>query len=639
MVIDTALNWSSSWLICDTTTASISWGHLPQSLLPQGSVMEFARFLHWQSWLNNDIANNVIKTPLNQASLVGDDLSQSAMITLFPIILLVFLWLSTLYNLYKTKEKVKKASCVIGEVSHKLDQQSRFLRTQEQLLERLRGQNSSLRKQQSALFEVISHELKNPLTAIKTNFVAWFRLASYDEVTLDRARMVENSIARLEAFCEQAGSMHELEDQSKVRGTANLSQLLRNICHHYTQELNDRGIAIDLQAECDYIVPGQSRQLSGMVSNLINYAVKRATSGSKFTLSLTHTQKHLVLKLTEPGFRPSTHTGTFIESAEQIEIQHGPELFFASRIAQYLNLVIHTRSDVKVGTVTNIHFPEFEISQPETAITDDDAPMLYFDHQQHPVLELCGPSTSSPRCLVLDDDPQLQSCLGRILSKHFNVKGVFDAQTAVAETRQWQPNLIICEVRLGGLHAGNDGDMFRTIEKMKRCSETNDIPVIVLTTQDSIENRLKALELDVFSFFAKPFSEELLSKTALRICSNTAAKKELENIKDNIPFQQSRDTIFLNQLNALIERNLDNTDFHFEDYFEQFSLSKRQFFRRVNALTRCTPKQYLINKRLELAKHLLSKGVLLEKVTKSCGFRDAKTLTKLYQAHYGEEII
>ncbi len=84
---------------------------------------------------------------------------------------------------------------------------------------------------------------------------------------------------------------------------------------------------------------------------------------------------------------------------------------------------------------------------------------------------------------------------------------------------------------------------------------------------------------------------------------------------------------------------MDDKNFHFEDYFDSFSLSKRQFFRRVNALTRCTPKQYLIKKRLDLARHLLGKGVLLEKVTGKCGFRSSKSMMKLYEAHFNEKVI
>lgn len=634
MMIDAVLNCSSAIKICDTTIEHLNGGLLIKSGLSTLNIIKNPALLNWQSWVTSDFANSAVETQKNNASMFAVDYEKLAMLTIFLILALIVSLSLSLFNLYKCKEKIKKGHVIIDEVCHKLEQQSRFLRTQEQLLDRLRNQNSNLRHQQSALFAVINHELKNPLTAIKTNFVAWFRLASYDEVTLARARMVENSIERLEAFCVQAGSMHDLDEQSD--SFVCLSQLLMSICDEYhAKHFDITGVSLDVKVDTNYSVKGNTSQLSGLIGNLLNCSVIRATPGSKIFIKLQATQNHLIVSLTEPDFSYPSKSATFIESAQQIEIERSPALFFASRIAQFLNVVITIRSDEIKGTVTTVTFPEFEVLAQGSQLKDESAPMLYFDYQQHPILESCGPSTNSKRCLVLDDDPQLQSCLGRMLSKHFNVKGVFDTETAIAEAQRWQPNLIITELQF----AGSSIEAFNALAKMQASSDKSDAAVLILTTQDTVENRLKALDMNVSTFLTKPFSEELLIKTALHICSDKMANNELQSIKDNLPFQQSRDTIFLNQLNALVESNLDNVDFHFEDYFEQFSLSKRQFFRRVNALTRCTPRQYLINKRLELARHLLSKGVLLEKVTKNCGFRDAKTLTKLYQVHYGEEII
>ena len=113
-------------------------------------------------------------------------------------------WLLTALKLCNVRKKLVSGKNIIANINDKLEQQSLTLKTQERLISRLRHQNDDLLKAQTALFEVVSHELKNPLAAIKCNFMSWFRQANIDEVMLERARLVESSIKRLESFCARA---------------------------------------------------------------------------------------------------------------------------------------------------------------------------------------------------------------------------------------------------------------------------------------------------------------------------------------------------------------------------------------------------------------------------------------------------
>ncbi|MBE1298883.1 MAG: helix-turn-helix domain-containing protein [Alteromonadaceae bacterium] len=56
-------------------------------------------------------------------------------------------------------------------------------------------------------------------------------------------------------------------------------------------------------------------------------------------------------------------------------------------------------------------------------------------------------------------------------------------------------------------------------------------------------------------------------------------------------------------------------------------------------MTRCTPKQYLIERRLELAKYLLTNGLQITEVVERTGFKNINSFKKLYAVHFGHEII
>lgn len=546
-------------------------------------------------------------------------------------------WGLTLYKLVCTRKRLQQSNSVTDNLSQKFEQQSRTLNMQEQLLVRLRYQNDNLLDAQTALFGMVSQELKNPITAIKTNFLAWFSKTSFDEVILHRARQVESSILKLEKFCEQADAMAELDSDIHESKTAAFSTIVKSISKEYKESLHSAGITLKTFVEDNFALDGDANNLRTLVSNLIHKAATRASSGDNIRLNLVCRDRTLVLTVSETVFQPNRNLSVAdIETADMFDrsdIHQGLELFFARKIAQHHNATISSYTNDKNGTVTEVVFQDFQVIEPQSDNTQIESAKVHFEYLQQPVMEFPGPSSESPRCLVLDADPNMVACIGQCLSKHFNVKGVFNQHNALEQVDGWQPDVVVSEVYC------SDGNAFDVLEKIRQRNEVKEIPIIILTTQNTVENRLKALELDIFAFFNKPFSEHLLCKTALKLSSNIRAEQQLQMIKENVPFQQSRDAIFLNQLNSLIENHIDNVDFHFEDYFDVFSLSKRQFFRRVNALTRSTPKQYLINKRLELARHLLGKGVLVEKVARKCGFRDAKSLIKLYEAHFREKVI
>lgn len=544
-------------------------------------------------------------------------------------------WLLTALKLCSLRKTLVSGKNIIANINDKLEQQSLTLKTQERLISRLRHQNDDLLKAQTALFEVVSHELKNPLAAIKCNFMSWFRQANIDEVMLERARLVESSIKRLESFCAQASAITGLDTPAQGNGSVSLSTMVSVIGARFSKSIKSAGILIEVDIEHHFEVAGDSDKLTWLVSNLVQSAVGRARHGDLIKLSLTEQEGSLVLSVSETRLQAKNNFYGYQESLNESQIQQGFEVFSASKIAQYHKAIFSCRSDNKNGTVTRVIFPEYQIAVQLAVSQEPEAelPFVYFGNQRQPVLEMAGPSSESPRCLLLDPDSDSQMCLAQSLSKYFNVKGVFESQYALQQAESWQPDVVICELQLG------DSDAFSVLKKMRSISELEELPIVIVSTQNNTENRLRALEMEIFTFFNKPYSEDLLCKTALKLSGISKAKQQLENIKQNVPFQQSRDTIFLNQLNSLIEKHMDDEDFHFEDYFDGFSMSKRQFFRRVNALTRCTPKQYLIKKRLELARHLLGKGVLLEKVTCKCGFRNSKSMMKLYEAHFNEKVV
>jgi two-component system response regulator GlrR len=118
---------------------------------------------------------------------------------------------------------------------------------------------------------------------------------------------------------------------------------------------------------------------------------------------------------------------------------------------------------------------------------------------------LSRPTTwSNPRILLVDDDPDLLHLLGvRLRAAGFDVAAVASGEEALARLPTWQPQLVITDLRMGGI----DGmALFDSIHKQQPS-----LPVVVLTAHGTIPDAVEAIRRGVFCYLTKPFeSKELL---------------------------------------------------------------------------------------------------------------------------------
>ena len=113
------------------------------------------------------------------------------------------------------------------------------------------------------------------------------------------------------------------------------------------------------------------------------------------------------------------------------------------------------------------------------------------------------------KILFIEDETSLQQALGTILKdKGYEVTGAFDGETGLKLAKEWGPNLILLDVILPKIHG------FEVLKKLKEEKETQQIPVIVLTNLEEMENVGKAFELGAISYLIKSqYSlEEVLEK-------------------------------------------------------------------------------------------------------------------------------
>ncbi len=119
---------------------------------------------------------------------------------------------------------------------------------------------------------------------------------------------------------------------------------------------------------------------------------------------------------------------------------------------------------------------------------------------------LVKPDGNPVRALVVDDEPSISELVSMALRyEKFDVRTAASGQSAVAQAKEFQPDIIVLDIMLPD---------FDGLEVMRRIRVDNaDVPVLFLTAKDSVVDRVVGLTAGGDDYVTKPFSvEELVAR-------------------------------------------------------------------------------------------------------------------------------
>ncbi|MEH2127368.1 sensor histidine kinase [Nostoc sp.] len=105
--------------------------------------------------------------------------------------------------------------------------------------------------------------------------------------------------------------------------------------------------------------------------------------------------------------------------------------------------------------------------------------------------------------LIVDDNPTNLSLLCEALnSKGFRFRVAVDGESAIAQVKRNQPELILLDVQMPGI------DGFETCRRLKDNPVTQNIPIIFTTALADTESKTKGFSLGAVDYIPKPFAQE-----------------------------------------------------------------------------------------------------------------------------------
>jgi DNA-binding response OmpR family regulator len=113
--------------------------------------------------------------------------------------------------------------------------------------------------------------------------------------------------------------------------------------------------------------------------------------------------------------------------------------------------------------------------------------------------------TREPRVLVVEDDEDIALALQRSLRMEgYEVRIAADGEAALDAAGGFHPDLVVLDLGLPKL----DG-----IEVARRLRSGGDVPILMLTARDGVEDRVEGLDSGADDYLVKPFErQELLAR-------------------------------------------------------------------------------------------------------------------------------
>ena len=556
-------------------------------------------------------------------------------------------------TLAKTNGELKRLNVELGEKNEELK------RLNEEVLE--------LTHSRLVFFTNISHELRTPLTLIADPVEMLLEDTGIKGKSRELLKMVQRNALALQQLVSNILDFRKIQN-----GKMDLKLYRFDIVKTLTMWVGDFQLTaerkqIRLHLDVDDLkgsheMIADQEKISRIVFNLLSNALKYTPAGGEIFVSLKDEGANLRLDVRDTGKGISQDeadkiferffqakgaaSGTGIGLAlvkSFVELHHGEArvesepgkgsdfIVVIPREQEGDSQVIHNDVDIVDNSVN--------VSASTGKNVVDESVLQYIDdgdRSHGKVQQLVSENTNRPTVLVIDDNTDIRQYERTLLQDEYIVLEAADGKEGLSVAIKEVPDLVICDVMMPVM----DGLEFT--EQLKTNTATSHIPVIMLTAKNLEEHRAEGYEHGADSYITKPFhSKVLLARIENLLRQRQLLKNLYQGTKEaekeiSEAHLEDRDKQFLKQLQAIIQKNLSDSEFGVEDMGQQIGLSRVQLYRKVKAMTGSSVVDLLRKARLAKARRLLeTRSMSVSEVAYEVGFSAPSYFTKCFKEEYG----
>jgi two-component system CheB/CheR fusion protein len=355
---------------------------------------------------------------------------------------------------------------------------------------------------------MLSHELRNPLGAIKSALHLMIRAKRDPSVVTKSQRVVSRQVEQMSRLIDDLLDVSRVT-QGKIalrRHTISICHVVRDAVETVRSSIEDRRQHLMLDAADDTLrVNGDASRLQQIVVNLLTNAVKYTPPGGCIIVGVERVDNEAVIQVQDsgkgiPAALLDSIFDMFVQADDTLDRSHGGlgvGLTLVRALVSMHGGKVTARSEGPGrGSVFEVRLP-----------------LTICDRPEIPLEPTATNSQNSRRILVVDDNADCREMLRMLLELDgHQVSTADDGFMALESIRRIQPDVALVDIGLPGI------DGYQVARQVRQDTSLDDVCLVALTGYGQPSDRETALEAGFDAHLVKPFDPAALSQILSERC-------------------------------------------------------------------------------------------------------------------------
>lgn len=504
-------------------------------------------------------------------------------------------------------------------------------------------------------FSNITQELTVPLTMISGPCQQIIGYTAADHYVRRHAETIRQNVVKLHDLIYMLREFRGMRDIDRNENVelVPVAELGGSIAETFTDYADHNSILCSFDLEPNLVWPTDREGLTTILNTLLANAFKHTPYNGSVRLTIRNEEGELLISVANNSIGVNLEDIAAIFDRYRVldyfEKKGEQGLSFQGdlRLAICHSIALRMGGDISVESTPNA-LTTFTVRLPKLNLTDE-GPSLPNEEAilpvEIPAIQL--PAREEPRreyefdkrrqtMFIMNDNPEIMNFVADLFSPVYNIKLPGDLAAMTELLKQMHPDIVIC----GALT--RQSECLELIRFIKQSKLTSHIPVILLSTAQQVDERIKGVESGADVCLTLPFNVEYLKAVTEQLLRRNRSLKDYYKssisafeLSDGRMLHQD-DKEFIDRMLRIINDNISNTEISTRFIADEMGVSIRNLYRRLEGILNQTPTHIIKEYRLSKAEQLLTATKLsIDEIIYKAGFVNRGTFFKCFAAKYG----
>lgn len=485
-------------------------------------------------------------------------------------------------------------------------------------------------------FANISHELRTPVTIIQSAGNSIESQTDNQQIR-DEVSQLQEASHRLLHLVDSVVDITNISIKPVDEAPwchDDIVGYVRMLVEAYRHEAEKRQIRLVVTSkrnkiEADFVPDYIDKILGNLLTDMLHFAYNM--SDLYISMSVEKRMLRLELKDRGQGMPPEVvkdllkpydskntseiymHVGLNLQAVQAAIKAMGGDIKLKSKLGEYAQFVItiplrHGDHDYpRLTEQKTLHTP----AAPSAA--DTDMPIVVDDD-----------ADNKPRILIVEESVQVARYVADQLKNHYKVFFASNGEDGLHKINIAAPDLLITD----GVLPVMDG--YQLCKGVRAQAATCHIPIVMVSSDSSVQGRMKSFQAGADAFLLKPFrADELLVRVRLLLQQRRmlrdkyAGSAPVVDDADGQAETTDRTPDFIDEVQQYVDSRIGEGDVDLADLAARFGVTRATFTRKVKQHTGLTSAAYITSRRIRKACQLLQTAdMTVAQVAEACGYSD-----------------